>query len=359
VATGDTRILEDHYEHLLKWMEFVIADSRDCVRGPGKSGTQHFGDWCALDGSSGLSGGTPLDLVGTAYFAHSSGLMSKIAGILGRRMDSERFADLRQRVVNAFRKRFLHADGSLVPPATQTGYVLALRFGLMPEHQRGVAADLLEADIKARGMHLSTGFLGTPHILHALSDANRMDTAYALLFQRSAPSWLYAVTRGATTIWERWDGWTPEKGFQDPGMNSFNHYAFGAVGEWLYRVVAGVAPDPSLPGYRRVVMRPRPGGGLTNAEARVVTGCGMVETRWEIADGMLTWRVVIPSNATASAIVPAGPAENVTEGGRQVDRSDGVKLVASTRVSTSLELGPGTYTFRAPAPGSVTKGSGE
>ena len=167
---------------------------------------------------------------------------------------------------------------------TQTAYVLALHFDLLLEELRPFAATELVADIERRDMHLSTGFVGAPYLTHVLSSNGQLDTAYALLFQKSWPSWLYAVTQGATTVWERWDGWTEENGFQDPVMNSFNHYAYGAIGDWLYRVVAGIEVDPDAPGYKRILIQPQPGGGLTYASASLDSMYGKIESKWTLED---------------------------------------------------------------------------
>src|SRR5215218_7557465 len=163
---------------------------------------------------------------------------------------------------------------------TQTAYVLALHFDLLPDELRPVATAELVADIERRHGHLSTGFVGSPDLPHVLSNNGQLDAAYALLYQKTWPSWLYSVTQGATTIWERWDGWTEENGFQDPGMNSFNHYSLGSVGEWLYRYVAGI--DLGEPGYGHIVIRPRPGGGLTYARGEYDSVRGRISSSWRI-----------------------------------------------------------------------------
>ena len=165
---------------------------------------------------------------------------------------------------------------------TQTSYVLALHFDLLPEELRPVAVEELVADLERRGMHLSTGFVGAPYLPHVLSEGGRLDVAYALLAQQTCPGWLYPVTQGATTIWERWDGWTAENGFQSSQMNSFNHYAYGAIGAWLYSTVAGIEIHPAAPGYKHIILRPQPGGGLTHARGELDTPFGQVLSDWQI-----------------------------------------------------------------------------
>ena len=184
----------------------------------------------------------------------------------------------------AFIKRFVHADGT-IEGGTQTSYVLALQFDLLPQELRPVAAAELVRNIRERDNHLSTGFVGTPYINWVLSEMGHLDTAYALLKQTTWPSWLYSVTQGATTIWERWDGWTHDKGFQDPGMNSFNHYAYGAIGAWMYAVVGGIDLDPDQPGYKHIIMHPQPGGGLTYAKAELHSMYGIIRSAWTLQNG--------------------------------------------------------------------------
>ena len=165
---------------------------------------------------------------------------------------------------------------------TQTSYVLALHFNLLPDEMRETAAAELVADIKRRDNHLSTGFVGAPYLPHVLSSNGQLDMAYELLHQKTWPSWLYSVTQGATTIWERWDGWTEDRGFQDPEMNSFNHYAYGSIGAWLYNTVAGIEPDTGDAGYKRFTIAPQPGGGLTYAKASLNTAYGAIVSDWKI-----------------------------------------------------------------------------
>jgi alpha-L-rhamnosidase len=194
-------------------------------------------------------------------------------------------------------------------------------------------------------MRLATGFLGTPYLQHALTSEGRIDTAAALLFQTRWPSWLYAVTQGATTIWERWDGWTAEKGFQTPGMNSFNHYAFGAVAEWLISAVAGIAPDPAAPGMRTVVLAPLLLPGLDHARAWLQTPWGRVESAWRRKVKGFVWDVTVPANTQATARIPAEAVDAVREGGVALDRAAGVRVVGSSKGITVCALGAGQYRF--------------
>jgi len=206
----------------------------------------------------------------------------------------------------------------------------------------------LVRNIKSRGMHLSTGFVGTPYLNHVLTNEGHADVAFALLMQKTFPSWLFPVTHGATTMWERWDGWTPEKGFNDAGMNSYNHYAYGAVGEWMYSTVAGIDMDPTQPGYRHILIRPHVGGGLTHARAMLESMYGRIESAWRIAGSTLKLNVTIPPNTSATVRVPTTDASAVREAGQDVAKSAGVKPTAKEPGAGVYEVGAGTYQFSAP-----------
>jgi alpha-L-rhamnosidase len=195
---------------------------------------------------------------------------------------------------------------------TQTSYILALYFDLLPAELRSAAVEELVADIKRRNMHLSAGFVGSPYLPHVLSSNGRLDIAYALLHQKTWPSWLYAVTQGATTIWERWDGWTEENGFQSPEMNSFNHYAYGAIGAWLYNTVAGIEIDPAQAGYKHSILRPQPGGGLTHACGKLKTMYGELLSEWKLNGSKFEWTIIVPPNTTATAYPPLTDSQKVT-----------------------------------------------
>ncbi len=305
-ATGDKRVLLENYDvftHYLDWLQSSAKDNLRCFDGcpyfPG------FGDWLALDGSGHTEGGTPKELIGTAFYAHAAGLLSQIARVTGKSDDAKRYAALFDSIKTTFCARFVTPEGRLSPPF-QTPYLLALEFNLVPDELRPKLALELAREIKRRGDKLSTGFVGSPYINSVLTREGHLDTAYTLLHQTGWPSWLYAVTQGATTIWERWDGWTSEKGFQDAGMNSFNHYAYGAVGAWLYSQVAGIALDPQVPGYARFVLAPKPGGQLTSAKAYLNTLHGRIESEWHLDGGKFSYRFVVPPNTSAKVSLPDG-----------------------------------------------------
>jgi len=304
---GDRTILEDNYDAMRKFLEFTTKySSRNHIRSHPDIDMFHgFGDWLALDGSGHVEGATPKDLIGTAFYANDARIMARVADLLGRPKDAAKFGALHGKIVKAFQRRFVTPDG-LLASGTQTSYVLALHFDLLPEPLRPVAARELVRDIERRNFHIATGFVGTPYILDVLTGAGYLDIAYRLLEQDTFPSWLFPVKNGATTIWERWDGWTPDKGFQDKGMNSFNHYAYGAVGDWMYRTVAGLELDELAPGFRQIRFQPRPGGTLTSAQAELITPFGSAAIAWKRNGDHLEVDLLVPDGASAGFSTPPG-----------------------------------------------------
>ena len=310
-AFGDTRILEEQYPSMKAWVEYMRRQAGEkYIWSSGFS----FGDWLAFATTDSDYPGatTDKDYLQTAYFAWSTNLLTKTAAVLGKKEDAKEYAALEEKIKSAFLKEFVTPSGR-ISPHTQTAYALALEFDLLPESLKKEAADRLAADVKKFG-HLTTGFLGTPVLCEALSDNGHLDEAYLLLNRDEYPSWLYPVTKGATTIWERWDGIKPDGSFQNPEMNSFNHYAYGAIGDWMYRVVAGIQIDEARPGYKHIVIEPRPGGGFSHANASVETMYGLVASGWEISSGKLTVKVQIPANATATVKLPSGKVEEIGSG---------------------------------------------
>ena len=341
-AYGDKRILEEQYPSMKAWVEYMRRQAGE--RFIWSSGSS-FGDWLAFATTNSDYPGatTDKDLIQTAYFAWSTELLAKTAEVLGKKDDAAEYAGLEERIKGAFQKEFVTPNGR-VASNTQTAYALALEFALLPEAQRAEAAARLAADVRKFG-HLTTGFLGTPVLCQALSDYGYLDEAYMLLNRKEYPSWLYPVTKGATTIWERWDGIKPDGSFQDAGMNSFNHYAYGAIGDWMYRVVAGIEIDEKVPGYKHILIQPRPGGGLTLATATLESMYGHVAAGWEIADGKTTVRIEVPANATATVRLPKARLGDVSEGGKPlVDRGD-ISGARQSGDAVVVEVGSGKYVF--------------
>jgi alpha-L-rhamnosidase len=315
---GENRFIEQNYSAMRRYLHHLVDSSRDWIRAhPESGGFTGFGDWLALDGGTQAEGKTLRCLIGTAFLAYDCALMAEMAGCLGEGDDQRLFESWQAKATAAFNRRFVTGDGMLVSH-TQTAYVLALRFNLLPTSVRPLAARNLVNLIRENENHLATGFVGTPYLCEVLEESGYLDVAYALLQQETFPSWLFSVKNGATTIWERWDGWTPEKGFQTAEMNSFNHYAYGAIGAWMYRSVAGLGMDSSEGGYRRLIFRPRPGGTLTWASARLETSLGLASIRWEKRGEDLDLDFEVPVNAQAVVHLPPpfGPVETVFESGR-------------------------------------------
>lgn len=340
---GDKRILERQYESMKGWVSYIREQGED----PYLWNTGfHFGDWLGLDAKSGdYVGATDRDLIASAFYAYSVTLMRKTAEVLGYAEDAAAYGELEDNVIAAFRREFVTPGGRL-SSSTQTGHVLALHFDLLDAPSAKRAARRLKELLEASKHHLTTGFVGTPYISHVLSKHGMLDEAYTLLMQQDYPSWLYPVTKGATTIWEHWDGIKEDGSFWSTDMNSFNHYAYGAVGDWLYRTVAGIQPVEASPGYQSMVIAPRPGGGLTHAEGCLETMYGQVKSAWSIGEGgLMTLDVVIPGNTTAVITLPGvSDAADVTENGQPLSQSAGLAVERAADGFT-IQAGSGSYRF--------------
>ena len=278
---GDRTILEEQYESMKAWIGFMREHAVDGIW----NYRLQFGDWVALDAREGsYFGATPNDLTCTAYYAYSTGLFAKIARILGREEDAGEYGRLHKAIVKKFRDTFFDREGRMTAQ-TQTAHILALYFGLAPEAYREKTAQRLAELLEKEGGHLVTGFVGTPYFCHALSRNGYQREAYRLLLQEDFPSWLYQVKMGATTVWEHWDGLKPDGTMWSPDMNSFNHYAYGAVGDWLYRVVLGIDTSEAEPGYRHSLICPLTDSAFDWAEGSFESMYGRIRVRWESAAG--------------------------------------------------------------------------
>ncbi len=338
---GDARMLAENYPAMLKWISHQERTSRALLR-PATA----YGDWLATDAVTPARAPTPNDLVGTACFARSTALTARVAQELGRRADARRLAALHRRIVAAFRKEYVTASGRLVGD-TQTGYLLALAFDLLPPAQRPGAVERLARLIEDNGNRLSTGFVGTPLLCPVLSRFGRDDIAHRLIRQRAYPSWLYPVLNGATTMWERWNSWTHETGFGDAGMNSFNHYAYGAVGEWMYATIAGLADDPAQPAFKRLHLRPAPSRALRHASAELITPHGRARSAWRRLGQRWIWEIEVAANTSARAWLPTTRKSDVTI----VSARDGVRFVTETGAGrVQLELAAGRHRIEVRRP---------
>lgn len=335
---GDTRVLQTHYPALVHHMQYLAGTSKDFVRGTGA-----YGDWLRLAGPQ------HSETIGTAYYYYTAHLMSRIAQALGKSDDAETYRQLADNIRAAFVRNYIKPDGQIIDNKGETGqtfYALAFGLDLVPADMKAKVAEQFVAELKKQDDHLATGFLGTPFVLFALQKAGHPELAYKLVLNKTYPSWLQQVIWGSTTMWERWDGWRPDKGFQDPGMNSFNHYWLGCVSEWLFTQAAGI--DTDGPAFQRIVIKPEippPGTALDWVRASYDSIRGRIASGWKWNEGRLQLNVTIPGNCRAWVYVPAQAAENVTESGRPAATSPGVKFIRQEGNRAVFEVGSGQYQF--------------
>jgi alpha-L-rhamnosidase len=331
---GDRRELASHYDSMCRFIEFCRNRSTPDMLPPAKY--HCYGDWLNINAP------TPADVICTAYFAYSTHLTARAAEALGKTDDAAKWNALFDQIKAAFNKAYVSPDGVILGD-TQCGYVMALDFDLLDPDKAALAANNLAKNIEARGWHLSTGFVGTKDLMLALAKIGRNDIALRLIHNDTYPSWGFSIKQGATSIWERWDGWTPEKGFQDPKMNSFAHYSFGAVYQWMVENLGGIRTDG--PAYKNIVIAPVLDEKL--GRARVTYHCvhGEIESSWKRTAKGLEMDITIPANTTARVAIPASSVESVTEGGKPLNKAEGV---ASTKLDGDrvwVEIGSGEYHF--------------
>lgn len=341
---GDRRLLETQYPSMKKWVEYIRGKAGDSHQWKGGS---KYGDWLfyhpPVNSHTAADGFTERDFIATAYYAYSASLLADAAKVLGKTEDEKFYSDLFGKIKEVFIREYVTPAGR-VGTCSQTSYVLALKFNLLPQNLRKAAAEFLVADIKGRGNHLSTGFLGTIYLNHVLSAEGHSDVAYDLLLQETYPSWIYPVKMGATTIWERWDGQKTDSTFQDAGMNSFNHYAYGAIGDWMYRVSAGI--EAMAPGYREILIQPVPSKKLSYSKASYESLYGTISSGWERKNGKLIFTVKIPANTKATIKLPADNVSKVKENGLPVREGESAFIKDDEGVkSTILIRGSGEYVF--------------
>jgi alpha-L-rhamnosidase len=338
---GDKKFLEDQYASMKAWVGYIESKSKNDLWNT----TSHFGDWLyyiPVDDRDGRAAVTDKHLISQCFWAHSTQLLINAAIVLGKSDDVQYQTDRLQKIKDAFVKEYVTPTGRLVS-GTQTAYVLALHFDMLPDNLRAQAAQRLADNVKSYDNHLTTGFLGTPYLCHVLSRYNHHDVAYALLLQETYPSWLYPVKMGATTIWERWDGQKPDSTFQNPGMNSFNHYAYGAIGDWLYRVSGGI--DLAAPGYKQITIQPTPDKRLTFARTSFESPYGLIKSGWELKNNVMSVTVSIPANTTATIRLPNAEAGSVTENKKSIQDLKGLSNVRQDGTNVMLVAGSGQYVF--------------
>jgi alpha-L-rhamnosidase len=340
---GDRRIIERHWRAMTAWLDYIERTNPDGLRT--RDLHNNYGDWLCMPTDTTIRAHSPMkNLLATAYWADDAAKMARMAREVGRPDEAARFQAMFERVRKAFQDEFVRDDGQLAVE-TQTAYLLALAFNLLPENVRARAAERLVANIRELNWHLSTGFIGVSHLNPILTLTGHADVAYRLLLQDNCPSWLYPIRHGATTIWERWNGWTHQDGFFEPSMNSFNHYSLGSVCEWLFRHVLGIELDEAAPGFERFVLRPYIGPGLDHARGSYRSLHGEILSAWCREGQTLRWSVKVPANTTARIYVPSAVGSSVSESGRPPRRSIGLRVVGRAGAFLLCEAQPGAYEF--------------
>jgi alpha-L-rhamnosidase len=299
---GDKAILEQQLNSMMDYVDYIRKqDDGSRLWNTGF----HFGDWLALDGQGDFDpyGGTPKDIIATAYYAYSSELVAKAAKVLGKEDISKEYQRLSDEVKEAFCEEFVSPRGRLLAD-TQTSYILALFMNLVPEKFQKRIVEALRKNLEDNNYYLKTGFVGTPYLCRVLSENGYNDLAYRLLLNEEFPSWLYEVKLGATTIWERWNSLLPDGKFGELGMNSLNHYTYGSIVEWMYRNMCGINPLEEYPGFRKIGLAPQPNSQLKYAKASLNTAVGLYESNWSFEDDGLHYNFSIPFNAQAELVLP-------------------------------------------------------
>lgn len=328
---GDMRTLKNMYDSMKKWVEFMHIHSVDNLW----NYKLQFGDWLALDAAEGsYFGATPNVLVCTAYYAYVTGLFSKMAAVLHREEDRVRYARLYTQIVRKFRAEFFDEENHL-KAQTQTAHILSLYFRLTPDPNK-TAADLITL-LRRDGNHLKTGFVGTPYFCFALAENGYIEEAYRLLLQTDIPSWLYQVRMGATTVWEHWDGVHPDGTMWSADMNSLNHYAYGAIGEWLFRGAAGIDTDENAPGFRRSILRPCVSRQMPDLETRYESPYGEIGVHWQLKEETVELHICVPENTTSVLQI---------ERAKCMIDTDGVLFTKKAEGNYTAELSSGCYQFR-------------
>jgi alpha-L-rhamnosidase len=334
---GDTGILLQEYESMSRYMNFLERTGKDYIFPAGG-----FGDWVAPVP-------TNTSLINTAYWAYDAQIMQKVAVLLGKTQDAARYGRVFDKIKAAFNKTFVDRDGYTIEAGkegtkridTQTSYILPLQFGLFTDSTKSKAVAHLVDRIVANGNRLSTGFLGTPYLCLVLSDSGHPDLAYKLFLQTEYPSWLFPVLQGATTIWERWNSYTILNGFGPVGMNSFNHYSYGAIEEWMMSHSLGIQRDEKSPAYKHILLQPEIGDELDYAKGGFQSMYGDIQSGWEKNANGYTYKVTIPANTTASLTLPAANVKSV----KVLKGKEGITRSSFKNGKALFELKAGTYEF--------------
>lgn len=332
---GDKRLLERMYQPMKRWVEFIRRNNQGYIRE--NRNHNNYGDWLAIGQS------TPNDMVATAYYGWLADLMREAAEILGIREDAAYYATLRDCIREAFRAEYIAEDGS-IGSGSQSSYLISLFTGMVPENLTEAAVANLVENIHAAGDKVQIGFLGVRHICPILTEYGYADLAYKLATSTEFPSWGYSIVNGATTIWERWDGWTKEHGFQVPNMNSFNHYAYGSIGEWMFGWMAGMTPTE--PGCRKLLFRPTPGGNILNCKASYRSPVGWYRSEWSRDTAGVTYRFEVPANCRAEIQLPATGAALLNLNNQPFEARS-LQTTAGKRLA--LDVGSGHWNVEVPS----------
>lgn len=334
---GDTEIIVRHYDSMKRFLEFRRASSPD-FRGVSLGNT--WGDWLNMDEP------TPIEYIDLCYFAQTVNLMSEMAQAIGRSQDADEYRRLRASINAAFQTQYVNPEGTLKVD-TQTAYALALAFGLIPEPLVRPASVRLAEKIAQKDYRMATGFLGTRPLLPVLSATGHHDLAVRLFQSKRLPSWGYEVENGATTVWERWDSYKKgQQGVAHVGMNSYAHYAFGAVCEWMFQTLAGI--DSQGTGFQRLLIQPRPAGNFTWVKARYNSPSGPIATSWRRSASEFMLDVAVPPNTTATVVISTDQPDGVKESGHAANQARGVRFVRVDRAAVVYEIGSGEYHFTSP-----------
>lgn len=343
LAYGDESILANQYSSMKAWVDYMTAHSANNLWNKGP----HFGDWLFYspgDDNDGRAAITDKYLIAQIFYTHSVQLLINAAQVLNKHNEVTKYTELLSSLKKAFLQEYVTPNGRLVS-GTQTAYVLALNFDMLPEKLRAQAVDRLVNNISDYRFHITTGFLGTPYICQVLTRFGHLDLAYRLLLQETFPSWLYPVKLGATTIWERWDGVRTDGSFEAVTMNSFNHYAYGAIGDWMYRDIAGLDNDDTGPGYKKILITPNPGGNMQSAKAELETLYGKAISNWKIDSAKFKLNITIPPNTRATVVLPSAAGKAVTENGASISGLKDISNITTEQTAIKFNVGSGTYSF--------------
>ncbi len=350
VNYADRQMLADQYDAAKRWVDYIHKHNPDLIwrnRRGSDYGDWLHGDTLIYEGWPRQGGEVPKEQMATAFFAHSTDLLARMARVLGKQDDARIYTDLYARIREAYNAAYLKSDGAL-QANTQGGYAFGLAFDLIPDALRPAALQHAIDNIERYGYRLSTGFNSTTRMVMELTRGGQNDLAWRLVQNTVFPSWGYMIENGATTIWERWDGYVKGRGFQNPGMNSFNHWAFGSITEWLYRHALGLNPDPANPGWRKFLVAPKPGGGVTWAQGTYRSLYGPIFCSWAIRDGRIELQLSVPPGAEAEIHLPTSRPTALRESGKPVSDVAGISVLPSGEDLARVRVAAGQYVFSAP-----------